>query len=668
MADLKLVTIPPPYNGMNSVAAPGKCPEGQGPLVRNFLTHIPGKLPMRGPLTQTPYKSVDTNSILAAPNILTGAWSFNSKILLGFASKSATAVVPPWVAPYYLPTSESELSKSSTTAASIDISAGSATKVTLSSLKQAPTGRGARIEKYVYGFGYGWTEKMTTANGAVEGVRPFLKWDGTNAGPTEYVNAPFSGQDVKSYLNRIFVLGGRLTEKWTTTSKTITGLATSDLLTFRTATDYERLKIGDTVKNANITGGEATVVSISSGWPAESATRYIKINKTVEKSFEGSVEIVSNKFEPNTLLWSVQGGPIVDEEESWKDEVSGLTNRIIVGDDDQNDFGVALAVVNQTLLIFKRHSIWALYGSSPSTFQVRNLTTERGCIDPNSVYEDDGTVYFFSQHGFEQFNGSEFNLVDEPIANITRPIAQYHAGEKGLHTATTDYGRIKVSYAGNDYLFLSIAGQGPNTGTLTGESWAGYMHTKTGNWAEFSTSAWSSQGVPLYVDNTGSVPWAWDGRQINPMTFLTDPWSADSAGNAQVDVNLATTKSAIPAKYWSDRVPLSSPGYTTQFHRFLFDYRFPNGGSDSGATNGWYVTLFKSKSSEEAIPETQVPGQAQLSSTSYLNGRRWEKDVFDEATDCRVQVEWKSSTLDVKLAEVYDTSIELSVARQRRST
>lgn len=672
MADLRLVTVQPPFNGMNSVAAPGKCPDGQGPLVRNFLVHIPGKLPMRGPLTREPYKHIDTNSIITAPNILTGAWSFNSKILLGFAAKSATAVQPPWITPYFVPTNESELSNSTTKAVYIDIVSGTKEEVTLSSKSCAPTGKGARIGKWVYGIGYGFSESLSVNKGK-QAIRPFIRWSGFGESPVAYENAPFSCQAIKSYLNRIWTLGGgvKTSEEWIQSlegSTTNTSEIISSPTPWAGKSEHAQWEVGQEIKGEGIPAG-TTIIGYGLN-PKGERQIYISKAATATKAsvkFETKT-LATLELEPSTLRFTDQEGPTSDLIDFWKDDVSGLENKIVVGDDDQNDFGVALAVVNQTLIIFKRHSIWALYGYSPSTFQVRNLTTERGCIDPFSVLEDDGGVYFMSQHGFEYFDGNQFTLVDEAIANITRPIAEYHAGEKGIHSATVDYGRIKVAYAGNDYIFLSIAGQGPNTGSLTGTSWAGYMHTKTGNWSEFTTSSWSSQEVPLYVDTTSGIPWAWDGRQVNPMPFLTNPWGADVAGFSQVDVNSSSTKSAIPAKFWSDRVPLSSPGYTTQFHRFLFDYRFPNGSSDGSASNGWYVTLFKSKSDELAISETQVPGQAQLADTTYLSGRRWEKDVFDEAIDCRLQVEWKSSTLDVKLAEVYDSTIELQIARQRRST
>lgn len=622
---------------------------------------------MRGPLTKEPYKPVDTNSTLAGPNILTGAWNFNNKILIGFVSKSGTAVVPPWVVPYYITSLESELSKPSTTTALIDIVSGSITKVVMANTTAVPCGPGVRLDKYVYGYGYGFSSTFVDSNGARHGLRPLIKWSGSTAEPTIYTTGPKSGHYAKGHLSRLFVLGGQMKNEWTLKGYFI-GLQWElgkKQINFVDKQQWEELKVGDEIKATGIPVGTTITSKIIAG-----SERHIGIsNATTEAKEKVTATIVSERYEPNTLFYSVQNGPVTDSYDGWKDEVSGLLNKILVGNDDQNDFGVALAIVNQTLLIFKRRSIWALYGYSPSTFQVKNLTSERGCIDPYSVYEDDGGVYFMSQHGIEYFDGYQFRLVDEPIANITRPYARYHSGDRGTHDPTVDYGRVTITYAGNDYIFVTISGQDPSAGTGGSNRWAGYMHTGTGNWSEFSTSCWAFSGAPHFVGNTGSIPWAWDGRQINPMPFLTDPWSADTIGHPQVDVEIGGSKFGIPAKYWTDRIALSSPGYVSQYNRFLFDYRFPNGASDASAVDGWFVTLFGHKANETPIPETQVPGQAQLASTEYLNGRRWEKDTFNEAIDGRLQVEWKSTkTTDVKLAEVYDATVELQVARKRRST
>ena len=61
------------------------------------------------------------------------------------------------------------------------------------------------------------------------------------------------------------------------------------------------------------------------------------------------------------------------------------------------------------LLVFKKHSVFAILGYSTDTFQVINLTSEVGAVNPTAVVATERAVYFFSwPDGLFMYNGQSF--------------------------------------------------------------------------------------------------------------------------------------------------------------------------------------------------------------------------------------------------------------------
>jgi len=89
---------------------------------------------------------------------------------------------------------------------------------------------------------------------------------------------------------------------------------------------------------------------------------------------------------------------------------SGWTNggTIDVSSDD-GDFITGLVVLNDTLIIFKRQSTWALYVSgSPSTWTLRNLHPQIGCIGGRTAKVIGGLIYFRATSGLYRTDGTTF--------------------------------------------------------------------------------------------------------------------------------------------------------------------------------------------------------------------------------------------------------------------
>jgi hypothetical protein len=111
------------------------------------------------------------------------------------------------------------------------------------------------------------------------------------------------------------------------------------------------------------------------------------------------------------LRWSHPGDPERWREDDWID--------IDVGKD--GDQITALVPFRDHLLIFKNGSVHALYGDSPETFTVVNLSNDFGCLEQEGVVATPFGVFFFDQNsGVWQWDGSRFVWRFENMNSLLR--------------------------------------------------------------------------------------------------------------------------------------------------------------------------------------------------------------------------------------------------------
>jgi hypothetical protein len=81
----------------------------------------------------------------------------------------------------------------------------------------------------------------------------------------------------------------------------------------------------------------------------------------------------------------------------------------------------AIIPFNGNLLVFKKRAVFAIMGYSTDTFQVINLTSEVGAVNPLSVVATEAAVYFFSwPDGMFKYDGQQFTDLFTDI----RPLIQ----------------------------------------------------------------------------------------------------------------------------------------------------------------------------------------------------------------------------------------------------
>lgn len=108
---------------------------------------------------------------------------------------------------------------------------------------------------------------------------------------------------------------------------------------------------------------------------------------------------------PNRLYFTDTGDPT-----TW---TTG-TNYIDIRDDD-GDVITGLAVIQDTLVIYKRNSIWLLYGNDAASFQLQMSSNLVGCDAPYSLVEFGNKHYFLDRIGVYVFDGTNAVNISENI-------------------------------------------------------------------------------------------------------------------------------------------------------------------------------------------------------------------------------------------------------------
>lgn len=111
------------------------------------------------------------------------------------------------------------------------------------------------------------------------------------------------------------------------------------------------------------------------------------------------------------LRWSHPGDP-----ERWRED-----DYIDIDVGKNGDQITALVPYRDHLLIFKNNSVHALYGDSPETFTVVNLSNDFGCLEQEGVVATPFGVFFFDQNsGVWQWDGARFVWRFENMNSLLR--------------------------------------------------------------------------------------------------------------------------------------------------------------------------------------------------------------------------------------------------------
>jgi hypothetical protein len=352
----------------------------------------------------------------------------------------------------------------------------------------------------------------------------------------------------------------------------------------------------------------------------------------------------SAAYQPNTLRYSrdCSNAQLPLNPNSWRDEVTNLLNQIDVGG-RSSEWGVKLAIVDRSLVILKNNSIWVLYGDSPANFTLRKVVSDVGCVEPNSVYEADGGVYFLSQRGVEFFDGNKSYVISKQIA----PLLEWYTQDPYNLSLNLS---CQIGTVG-EYLRVTLENR-----RVAGSRATFMYHRAAQGWTYFS-------GIGFDV-----APYAFDhnlwisGDKVRDYSWVC---RTGVRGNVRyIDCN---------AEVWYRRLTPKTTGFGSQLHRFVIDTNASDysttTGNDATAPVCWTVSARES-TGDTVMDHKNIRAQARSGpgNTRFPTGRRTTIDEFKEAADFQLMVSFNNANATMLYGDIYDAALEWQETNQRRST
>lgn len=114
--------------------------------------------------------------------------------------------------------------------------------------------------------------------------------------------------------------------------------------------------------------------------------------------------------------------------------------RLIVGT-DQGDIITGIASLGSLAIVAKRKSMYVLYGSSQTDFQILPIETAagKGCVAPDSFIRVDDSILFLSADGVYLLQGATPTKISKPIEAQLQAFMTNTTGEAQYYTAVAGY-------------------------------------------------------------------------------------------------------------------------------------------------------------------------------------------------------------------------------------
>lgn len=264
---------------------------------------------------------------------------------------------------------------------------------------------------------------------------------------------------------------------------------------------------------------------------------------------------------------------------AWQDDVSGLTNQIVLGSVTDANQPVGIGTLPRGLVVFGTQTSDLLVGDSPTTLTVREAAVTHGCRDSRTIVEYNDSLLWLARDGFYAFDGSS---LDHLSARVVTDIL--------IDCAT--YTFASVVRLPNNHLLLTFSTPG-------GPTSAWMLNIDGAHWSRFTTQASAAGDAFTYVEQVGAYSndaWACDDKAVWSLVALATPGGGDGTDQAPGAVT-----HPIELAVDSEQAVLASPVARSAIQRLAASVVLEAGGT--GACTGVDAdgaTLFTSDLSDPA--------------------------------------------------------------------
>src|SRR6266576_3296390 len=210
--------------------------------------------------------------------------------------------------------------------------------------------------------------------------------------------------------------------------------------------------------------------------------------------------------EPTTLFYTNPigtpgaGTPLGSATVDWKDPVTAQGNKLTM-DANGADYGVGLAQSPNALMIFRHASVWRLTCTTSTSFVLRAISHEVGCVDARSIVETDKGVFFLSERGLmftdgtiiKNVSGSVFNQLTTALQQALG-ILQRGATKSGFYPTSglTSQGHILITVG-------SMSAVDAFSPTFFSTNFSGMYDPSSGAWSRLTSSIWPTERLPVLL-------------------------------------------------------------------------------------------------------------------------------------------------------------------------
>lgn len=348
----------------------------------------------------------------------------------------------------------------------------------------------------------------------------------------------------------------------------------------------------------------------------------------------------------------------------WEDPVSGLYNQIDV-DGNHNDPIVALASVPAGLIILRQNSLFILRGTDPTTYVLRPISKQAGCLDARSVVEIDSKVYWMSEQGFMVTDGTQVQNISGALQDeLYRQVATWNNavfnGTGAWCTASKmSDGKILVSFG----TYLSGGSGLPYTMSGT---FSAVFDPATGVWVKVTTGI-----APVGATNTLGPSIQGYGEVTTLSNFSSVKIEDNVTGQAVTAASSLNDQTTVAGALtpiianWRTRSPQANLASRGKIHikRAYLDYAISTGGPGGQMA----MQLLNNESTgAPLLTKTIAVSTASSNQRQYL-----QVDNFGEVADLGINVTVVgdgTTGLAVNKAEVHGVGIEFSATSDMRPT